>query len=142
MPESLTCTDFSRRTPLHVAVGMQASLLTIETLLELYPDACYMQDIEGKTPLHLACDGACKLFESDLHDLNVRIPRFDVIQTLIDACPESVALEDEDGMSPLEYAILSDAPIKVVELLQFITREQCELRIGKDLKRHRKQQVS
>ena len=116
---------------------MEAGLSTIETLLELYPDACYMQDIEGKTPLHLACDASCKLFESNLHDLNVRIPRFNVIRTLIYACPESVALEDKVGMSPLEYAILSDAPIKVVELLQFATREQCELRIGRDLKRHR-----
>lgn len=29
-----------------------------------------------------------------------------------------VSLEDADGMSPLEYAICSDADVKVVKLLQ------------------------
>lgn len=127
VPESLTCTDFALRTPLHVAVGMQARLSTIEVLVNFYLDACLMQDLEGKTPLHLACDGACKLFETDLHDnLTIRTPKFDMIRTLIDTCPGSVQLEDYDGMSALEYAILSDAPLKVVELLQITTRTECE----------------
>lgn len=85
-----------------------------------------MQDVEGKTPLHLACDSACKLFESSLHDLAVRTPRFEIISTLIHANPGSVQLVDQDGMSPLEYAIVSDASIEVVEFLQFTTRIESE----------------
>ena len=126
IPESPTCTDFSKRTPLHVAVGMQARLSTIESLVKVYPDACFVQDLEGKTPLHLACDGACKIFECNLHDVTIRMPRFDIVSMLIDAWPESVHLEDQDGMTPLEHAIISDASLKVVEFLQITTRVQCE----------------
>ena len=50
------------------------------------------------------------------------------MQALIAASPSSVPLEDEDGMSALEHAIFSDAPIRVVKLLQHVTRKQCEAR--------------
>ena len=126
LPESPTCIDIAHRTPLHVAVGTRANLSTIELLMHAYPDACAMVDLEGKTPLHLACDGGCKLFESDLRDLSIQKPSIDTVLTLIHACPFSTALEDQDGMSALEYAIISDASIQVVELLQITTRSQFE----------------
>ena len=46
--------------------------------------------------------------------------------TLLKASPLSLCSEDQDGMSALEHAILSEASIKVVKLLQYATRKQCE----------------
>ena len=51
---------------------------------------------------------------------------YEVIKTLIEASPSSVPLEDRDDMSALEHAIFSDAPIKVVNLLQYVTRKMNE----------------
>lgn len=104
---------------------MRASLQTIKLLAEAYPGACDIKDIDGKTPLHLACDSACELFEGEGDPVR-EPPRYDVVRTLIKTSPLSVALEDQDGMSALEYAIFSDAPIMVIKLLQYETRKQCE----------------
>ncbi|KAL7528268.1 hypothetical protein ACHAWF_002500 [Thalassiosira exigua] len=125
VPESPTCADCLRRTPLHVAVGTHASLQTIKLLTNAYPEACAIQDDDGKTPLHLACDKGCELFE-DNADFEPTPPKYEVVETLINAYPMAVPLEDQDGMSALEHAIFSDAPIEVVKLLQYATRKQCE----------------
>lgn len=98
-------------------------------LAEACPRAVDIQDEDGKTPLHLACDRACELFEGDSRgeDSTTRSgPSYEVVKTLIQASPLSAPLEDQDGMSALEHAIFSDAPIKVVKLLQYATRKQCE----------------
>jgi len=41
-----------------------------------------------------------------------------VVHALLSASIAPASIEDEDEMSPLEYAIFSDANIKVVKLLQ------------------------
>lgn len=104
---------------------MRADLSIIETLAYAYPAACSVQDWDGKTPLHLACDGGCNLFDSEVTDeINIRKPNISVVSTLIHACPQSVRLDDHDGMNALEHAILSDASVNVVQLLQRTTSEQ------------------
>ena len=65
MPAALDCLD---RTPLHVAAGSNASASLLMILAHACPSACDFQDIEGKTPLHFACDSSCVLFEEDHHN--------------------------------------------------------------------------
>ena len=84
-----------------------------------------MTDSDGKTPLSLACDTECGLFEGD-QDFVRDPPSFEIVQILVHASPLSVPLEDDDGMSALEYAILSEASSEVIKLLQCVTRKQCE----------------
>lgn len=101
-----------------------------------------MLDWEGKTPLHLACDGGCNLFEeetdddhgmdNDHHDhdkimaspIYKNKPCHDTIQVLLNACPLAAVVEDQDGMTALEHAIISNASIKIVGLLQGATCRQ------------------
>lgn len=126
VPEVPGCVDCFQRTPLHVAAGTRASLPVIELLAKAYPRACDIQDKDGKTPLHLACDCACNLFEGD-GDFTREPPSYEVVYTLLKNSPLStVPVEDHDGMSALEHAILSDASIEVVNLLQYATGKQCE----------------
>lgn len=126
VPESPSCIDCLQRTPLHVAAGTRSSSSVIKLLTEAYPEACAVQDMDGKTPLHLACDNECELFESDRKGCSTRgPPSYDVVLTLIKASPLSLPVEDEEGMSALEHAIVSEAPISVVKVLQKATRRQC-----------------
>ena len=121
-----------QRTPLHVAAGTRASAEVIELLAMAHPAACSAQDDDGKTPLHLACHDSCELFEEDgIHNTvsennNSRTTSYEVVRALVRANPLCAPIEDMDGMSALEHAILSEAPIKVVKLLQYATRRQCE----------------
>jgi len=132
LPEAPSCVDCLQRTPLHVAVGTRASLPLIQLLAKAYPRACEIQDKDGKTPLHLACDNEGEIFEADDEDDDAMVvterepPSYDVVLTLVRTSIPSVPLEDQYGMSALEHAILSDAPIKVVKLLQHATRKHCE----------------
>ena len=118
-PQALEEKDCLGRTPLHVAAGSGASPWVIKLLTMNYPKACNVQDEDGRTPLHLACDTSCELFEYD-QDLS-RCPRsldIDTIRVLLTGSLAAVTLEDVDQMNAYEYAIVSDAPIEVVSLLQ------------------------
>ncbi|KAK1744428.1 hypothetical protein QTG54_004961 [Skeletonema marinoi] len=108
--------DCVGRTPLHVACGTGADAEIIRLLVEAYPQACDLQDEDGRLPLHLACDIECVLFEGDQTERAP--PTIDVVRALLSGSWRSVLVEDEDEMSPIEYAIVSDANIKVVKLLQ------------------------
>ncbi|KAL7540403.1 hypothetical protein ACHAXR_010078 [Thalassiosira sp. AJA248-18] len=125
VPESTSCVDCLQRTPLHIAAGTRASFPLIKLLAEAFPQACAIQDEDGKTPLHMACDDTCEIFEGD-GDSKRDPSSYEVVETLIRASPFSVPVEDTDDMSALEHAILSDANIQVVRLLQNATQKQCQ----------------
>jgi ankyrin repeat protein len=92
----------------------------VQMLANACPDACVVQDHDGRTPLHLACDSSCQLFEGDCHKVS-SLPSINVVFTLAKTHLASVSLEDNDGTSALEHAILSNASIEVVRLLQAAT---------------------
>lgn len=116
-PDSPKARDCMNRTPLHVAAGTGANVMIIELLIQAYPDACQIQDVDGRSPLHMACDTSCSLFEGG--DIMTRdTPSFEVISTLLAASLSSAVIEDDEGMNAVEYAIFSDASIRVVKLLQ------------------------
>ena len=115
--DALMGQDCVGRTPLHVACGTGASAEIIRRLVKAYPQACDLQDEDGRLPLHLACDTECVLFEGD-DQIPKAPPTVNVVKALLSGSLRSVLVEDEDEMSPLEYAIVSDANINVVKLLQ------------------------
>lgn len=115
-PDSAKARDCLNRTPLHVAAGVGADVQVIKYLAMAYPEACKIQDEDGRTPLHFACDVDCRLFEGE-HERRDP-PSFQVVHALLSASIAPASMEDEDEMSPLEYAIFSDADVRVVKLLQ------------------------
>eukprot|EP00985_Skeletonema_marinoi_P000060 scaffold20_cov147-Skeletonema_marinoi.AAC.3 len=117
LPSAMDCLG---RTPLHVAAGLGASSGLIKLLAASWPDACTAQDEDGKTPLHFACDTSCELFEDDSNNKSPSraAPSHNSIRALLAVSLRPATMEDLDEMNPLEYAILSDACMKTVQLLQ------------------------
>jgi len=132
-PDMSATEDRLHRTPLHVAAGWRASASLIELLAYACPSACNVQDVEGKTPLHHACDSSCVLFEED-HDTDddvtsARPLNHKAIATLLLYSTHAVTLEDEEDMTPLEHAIMSDASMATVKLLQSETRQAMKMKM-------------
>ena len=115
-PDSPRARDCLNRTPLHVAAGLGASVAVIGHLVSSYPEACNIQDEDGRTPLHFACDSESLLFEGDQGRSDP--PSYDVVHALLSGSIKSASMEDVDDTSPLEYAIISNADVKVVKILQ------------------------
>jgi hypothetical protein len=65
-PEKLYELDHRRRTVLHAAAGSHSNKNAelIRLLVRVCPAASVVRDAEGKTPLHLACDGSYSFFVS------------------------------------------------------------------------------
>ena len=129
-PHMTAATDCLNRTPLHVAAGCKASASLIKLIARSYPAACDVQDDEGKTPLHFACDSSCVLFEDqvdiDENDASIpsqESPKHKSIVALLSVSLHATTLEDDEEMSPLEHAIMSNASLKTVKLLQAATRK-------------------
>ena len=114
--DALKGQDCVGRTPLHVACGTGADAQIVRCLVKAFPQACDLQDEDGRLPLHLACDTDCVLFEGD--EAPRAPPTVGVVKALLAGSLRSVLVEDDDDMSPIEYAIISDANIDVVKLLQ------------------------
>ena len=117
-PDLLSAMDCLGRTPLHVAAGMGASPRLIKLIAHSCPSSCIAQDEDGKTPLHFACDSSCELFEDDSSSLSRSTVDHESIRVLLSADLHAATMEDLDEMNPLEYAILSDAELNTVKLLQ------------------------
>ena len=118
--------------------GTCAASFVIEVLVDAFPDACMIQDMDGRTPLHFACDSSCELFEDNNSTITTPRPppSYRTIDILVKASLDSVILEDEDGMSAIEYALCSNADLQTVKLLQraaqkVMIRKQEEERLHK-----------
>lgn len=127
-PELVSAQDCLGRTPLHIAAGCSAHPHVIKILAHADPNTCTVQDDDKRTPLHLACDRHCNLFEDPKGESNDdgRDPCYDAIRALLSESLEPATVEDEEEMNPLEYAILSNADLKVVKLLQKATQKQAK----------------
>ena len=111
--------DCLGRTPLHVAAGSAAAPRLIKLIAHAHPASCDAQDEDGKTPLHFACDITCELFEDSTP--TEQAPRevcHDTIRALLSESIYASTIEDLDEMNAVEYAIMSDAPLKTIKLLQ------------------------
>jgi hypothetical protein len=124
-PDMLTARDCLGRTPLHVAAGSKASSAAlIKVLATACPTVCDAQDVDGKTPLHFLCDSHSVMFEDDEDESYTprQPPNHEAVAALVSFSIRSATLEDDEEMNPLEYAIMSDATLKTVQLLQSATR--------------------
>ena len=89
-----------------------------------YPGACMKQDLDGKAPIHFACDANFILYEKDIYTSGNRRDGhlvFSTIVSLVSLAPSSIHLEDCDEMNAIELAILSDASKTLVSLLQNVS---------------------
>ncbi|KAL7532883.1 hypothetical protein ACHAWF_004274 [Thalassiosira exigua] len=91
-PRALPGRDSMGRTPLHVAVWSSARPRIVKRLVGAHSQACAIPDEDGMTPLHFTI--------------------------LLAGSLDEVVLEDVDEMNPTEYALLSDASMGVIHLLQ------------------------
>ena len=118
-PDQLAAKDCLGRTALHVAAGSSADPRLIKRIAHAYPSSCDVTDEDGKTPLHFACDGSCELFEDD--DANRSMPSevcHDTVRALLSESLLAATIKDLDEMNALECAILSDAGLETIKLLQ------------------------
>jgi len=131
-PDMSAAKDCLGRTPLHVAAGSKASASLLKLLAHACPAACDAQDQERKTPLHIVCDSSCVLFEDDLNENGTlrQPPNHDAVAALLSYSLHVVTLEDDEDMSPLEHAIMSNASLKTVRMLQSATRKRKQLNDG------------
>ncbi|KAL7539108.1 hypothetical protein ACHAWF_006299 [Thalassiosira exigua] len=114
---ALRAQDHMGRTPLHVAAACHADPMVLKLLGNADPTTCRVQDEDGRTPLHLACDGSSGTGNEDEGSLR-RAPCYDSVRALLSESLDAAVVEDEDGMNALEHAIMSDASMEVVNLLQ------------------------
>ena len=78
---------------------------------------------------HFACDTSCELFEDD--GANRSMPRevsHDTVRALLSESLHAATIEDLDEMNACEYAILSDAELRTVKLLQKASSKTLESR--------------
>ena len=111
------------RTPLHVAAGSKASSLLLKFIASAYPAACDAQDEEGKTPLHFICDTSFVLVADDddhlsLSSTSQEAPKYEAVVALLSESLNAATVEDSEEMTALEHAIMCDASLKTVQLLQ------------------------
>ena len=117
-PDQLAAKDCLGRTPLHVAAGSSAGPRLVKLIAHAYPASCDATDEDGKTPLHFACDSTCELFEDDAARSMPREVCHETVRALLSESLLAATIEDMDEMNALEYAIMSDAGLMTVRLLQ------------------------
>lgn len=129
-PHMTSAQDCLGRTPLHVAAAGVGSGATSSNLLKLIahadPAVCDVQDEEMKTPLHIACDNSCVLFEED-HDGDSELPPpppcHVSVKTLLACSLRPVTLQDAEGKTPLQHAVSSNALSETIQLFQSAVNE-------------------
>jgi len=123
-PALVTTINFQGRLPLHIATENGASYDAVHLLCKCDPSTAGLQDLLGKTPLHLLVEESSSRFDFDDFDdimfgALVRDNDFlRIVKILVLSSPETVNLEDIAGMSALEYALLIDGDRDVVCELQ------------------------
>eukprot|EP00574_Skeletonema_japonicum_P010971 CAMPEP_0201729404 /NCGR_PEP_ID=MMETSP0593-20130828/18987_1 /ASSEMBLY_ACC=CAM_ASM_000672 /TAXON_ID=267983 /ORGANISM="Skeletonema japonicum, Strain CCMP2506" /LENGTH=250 /DNA_ID=CAMNT_0048221743 /DNA_START=182 /DNA_END=935 /DNA_ORIENTATION=+ len=131
-PEMLAAKDGLGRTPLHIAAGSRACPLLLKLIACAYPAACDIQDEGGRTPLHFVCDTSFVLFANDglppSTPQQQKGPKYEAVVALLSESLNAAAIEDSGEMSPLEHAIMCDASLKTVKLLQASARKSMQSR--------------
>lgn len=81
--------DMHGWTVLHWMIFCQAPAKQVSMVVNEYPDALLIVNVDLKTPLHLAC----------CHKDSI-----DTVQVLLDACPDALRIIDKDGRTPYQIA--------------------------------------
>ena len=148
-PEMAATRDDLGRCPLHIAACSEASPLLLKLIARAYPAACDAQDKDGRTPLHFLCDTSATLFAEEVMPSTPQHRKklnHDAIVALLSESPNAAAIEDDNEMSPLEHAIMCDASLVTVKLLQHSASESLRSRrarpVSSDLVTNKRRRVS
>mmetsp|Transcript_6906 Transcript_6906/g.16004 ORF Transcript_6906/g.16004 Transcript_6906/m.16004 type:complete len:329 (-) Transcript_6906:90-1076(-) len=120
-PRSLTSPDMAGRYPIHVAAKWGATPDVIRFLVEAGPSVVGVPDSAGKTPMHYVGESYVAHYNSDLYNRSEAMMH--VVRMLKTSAPASVNLEDGEGMNAIEYALDSDADIRVIKVMQRACRD-------------------
>ena len=137
-PSSLEQSDATGRYPIHVAAKWGAMPDVIEFLIRTNPAAAGVQDDLGKTPMHYVAEYYTRNYNRRIASVcPVNESMLLVVKLLKNAAPKSVNLEDHDGVNAIEYALESDADIKVVKTMQRACRDDWrEMKLQGQGKKH------
>ena len=119
-PYMVAVQDCLGRTALHVATGSGASPKIVALIANAHPPACDVQDRDGKTPLHFACDCSCVLFEDDGYiciNSSKQQLYSESIVALLSHSLRATTLKDFENMIPLQHAILSKASSETIRMI-------------------------
>ena len=120
-PVSITSSDITGRYPIHVAAKWGATPDVIAYLIKTNPSVTGLPDNTGKTPMHYVGEYYLQNFNSQLYGRDDSM--LQVVRLLKNAAPHSVNLEDNEGMNAIEYALDSDANLRVVKTMQRACRD-------------------
>lgn len=132
-PEYVLKQDQDGKIPLHIALEHGIHWKTIKFLVNRtvkdqvnhsdetsYNTFCF-KDSQGKTPLHTFCESWIRYnYEDDLTKSSIKI--FDMLVPDRVNPPIEILYEDFEGMTALEYAIMSEYPVKLIRKLQVSTK--------------------
>lgn len=118
-PSDILAVDKLERRPLHIAATFGASSSVIKVLTNLHPESAGSVDASGQTPLHNVCQYYPSRYSEEISGISLETGMLAVAKTLCGAAPFAIVnLEDSHDMTPIEYAIDSEAPLRVVKYLQ------------------------
>jgi len=120
-PQSLSSSDITGRYPIHVAAKWGATPDVIAYLIKTNPSVAGVPDSTGKTPMHYVGEWYLQHFDNALYSRDDSM--LQVVRLLRNAAPLSVNLEDGEGMNAIEYALASDANLKVIKTMQRACRD-------------------
>lgn len=120
-PHSLADSDVTGRYPIHVAAKWAATPDVIAYLLKANPSVAGVPDSTGKTPMHYVGEYYLQHFNNPMYSRDDSM--LQVTRLLKNAAPLSVNLEDDEGMNAIEYALLSEANLKVIKTMQRACRD-------------------
>ena len=110
-PVFLNQIDSNDMYPIHVACAFGTSSEFVSHCIDTSPSSGAAKDIEGKTPIHLICQGTWQGF-------------WDIKSNSVAVCmlycnkPSSVISEDDHGVGSIEYSIESNLGIKFIRTMQ------------------------
>eukprot|EP01083_Nonionella_stella_P024176 66839_1 len=120
-PDSHSSSDVTGRYPIHVAAKWAATPDVIAYLIKTNPSVAGIPDSTGKTPMHYVGEYYLQHFTNCMYSRDDSM--LQVTRLLKNAAPMSVNLEDNEGMNAIEYALLSDANLKVIKTMQRACRD-------------------
>ena len=125
LPETPFLSDAVGRFPLHMASSF-SSAKVVAAVACAYPGACLKQDLDGRLPLHYACDASrapCQ--EDEPHQGHCCVDAGTVLY-LVSIAPSSVNVNDIENRNVIEVAVLSNAPLQIVVFLQNVCAAELE----------------
>ncbi|KAL7428676.1 hypothetical protein ACHAXH_000887 [Discostella pseudostelligera] len=121
-PRCLTTPDPTGKYACHVACKYGAVFPVVEFLVRMNKYLAGIPDPSGKAPIHYVGEFYAAFNESSTGmEMNEHMLR--VVYILREAAPQSFILEDMNGCNAIEYAIGSDADIKIIKTMQRTARD-------------------